>query len=140
VVFNVHNSAFGDEKELREQEMALLKQYLIEAYEQGNYVIAGGDWNQNPPGFNPSGITTYKTRENWPLPAEFMPAGWTWSFDPLLPTNRDVAAPFNPDTTRCTLLDFFLTSPNIEVTKIKTMDLGFMNSDHQPVIITVNLK
>jgi len=28
---------------------------MLDEFGKGNYVIAGGDWNQNPPGYKPSG-------------------------------------------------------------------------------------
>ncbi|MCB2221416.1 MAG: endonuclease/exonuclease/phosphatase family protein [Bacteroidetes bacterium] len=140
VVINVHNSAFGDEAELRKAELGLLKRYLIEEYEAGNFVIAGGDWNQNPPGFDHSMIRNYNSRENWSIENTYLPEDWNWSYDPSFPTNRDVAAPFDLQSTSCTILDYFVTSPNIEVLGIQTIDLGFEYSDHQPVIIKLKLQ
>ena len=32
-----------------------LKKKMLEEYAKGNYVIAGGDWNANPPDFKPEG-------------------------------------------------------------------------------------
>jgi endonuclease/exonuclease/phosphatase family metal-dependent hydrolase len=140
VVINVHNSAFGDEEALRNAELDLLKRYLLREYEAGNYVIAGGDWNQNPPGMDHSQIKKYKSRQGWPIEEGYLPSDWKWSFDPSLPTNRDVITPFEMDKTTCTILDFFITSPNIDVLRVQTIDLEFENSDHHPVIIQLKLE
>ena len=35
--------------------------------------------------------------------------------------------------------DGFIVSPNITVSAVETFDLGFENSDHNPVLMTVNL-
>lgn len=139
VVINVHNSAFVDEEEFRKAELELLRENLLKEFEAGNYVIAGGDWNQNPPDFDKEQIKKYKSRENWPIENDYLPADWTWSWDPSLPTNRDVKTPFELQTTQCTILDYFVTSPNIDVVNIQTIDLDFEYSDHQPVIINLKL-
>lgn len=140
VLINLHNSAFDDADELRKDEMEFIKQIITEEYEKGNYVISGGDWNQNPPGLNLDQIKQYKTRSVWPINKDFLPNGWNWAFDPSNPTNRDVHEPFNIQTTSCTVLDYFVTSPNIEVLETKTTDMGFEFSDHQPVLISLKLK
>jgi len=140
VLINLHNSAFEDADEMRKEELNLLKQLILEEYEKGNYVIAGGDWNQNPPDMDLRTIKKYSTRSVWPVEKDFLPEDWSWAFDPSKPTNRDVHEPFDLKSTTCTVLDYFVTSPNIEVISTKAVDLGFEFSDHQPVIITIRLK
>src|SRR5690606_33678797 len=51
VVMNVHNSAYDADGALKRQEMAFLRELFLEEYGKGNYVLAGGDWNQCPPYF-----------------------------------------------------------------------------------------
>jgi hypothetical protein len=36
-----------------------------------------------------------------------------------------------------TIIDFFVASPNLEVLDVAARDLGFLNSDHNPVRILV---
>jgi len=139
VVINIHNSAFSDEDELRKKELALLKDLLLEEYEKGNSVIAGGDWNQNPATMKEFDFKKYIGRKNWPIEAGFLPANWNWVYDASLPTNRSVNIPFDKSKTETTLIDFFVTSPNIEVLEVKTIDLEFEHSDHLPVRIRVKL-
>ncbi len=76
VVINVNNSAYSDEKELREAELELLHEYLIKEYNAGNYVVAGGDWNQNPPGMEVTKIGKYISHEVWPMDQNFLPVKW----------------------------------------------------------------
>jgi hypothetical protein len=38
------------------------------------------------------------------------------------------------------VIDGFILSPNVELKNVETMDLGFANSDHNPVLINVSLK
>ncbi len=140
VLLNIHNSAFEDATELREVELEFLKEFVIEEYEIGNYVIVGGDWNQNPPGSNLNKIKDYVSSEIWPIDENYLPDDWRWVYDPEIPTNRDVTEPFDKSTTTTTILDYFLVSPNIEILECKTVDMGFEFSDHQPVITKLELK
>ena len=140
VLLNIHNSAFDDADEFRKEELKFLKIFILNEYENGNYVVAGGDWNQNPPGSTIKNIRNYKSKEVWPIEEDYLPDGWNWAYDPYMPTNRDVKVPFDKNTTNTTILDFFLVSPNIKIVEIKTIDMGFEFSDHQPVITILMLK
>lgn len=140
LIYNIHNSAFDDATNLREQELVLLKELISADYQRGDYVVVGGDWNQNPAGWRLPLHPAYKLTTRWPIEPGYMPAGWTWAYDPKLPTNRDVHEPFQESSTTCTLLDFFLVSPNIRVEQVETLDLHFEHSDHQPVILTFRLE
>ena len=139
VVINTHNSAY-DDGTLRKQQMAYLKDFLLAEYDQGNYVIVGGDWNQTPYGLKPElpshrfdTINLTYVEKNYPAP------DWTWAFDPGLPTNRRVSVPYNPSTSLTTVIDYYLLSPNIEVTGARTVNVNFDFSDHQPVQLKARL-
>lgn len=140
IIFNIHNSAFDDASDLRGQELALLRKMIIEEYNKGNYVIIGGDWNQNPPEWKMPESSAYKLKSLWPIEDDYFPKDWNWAFDGSLPTNRDVDKPFQKNSTSCTLLDYFLVSPNIDIQHIETIDLGFSHSDHLPVVMRFILK
>lgn len=140
VLLNIHNSAYDDADALRNEELKLIKTIAMEEYEKGNFVIIGGDWNQNPPGLDINTIKNYKVRPERPMNSELMPKDWKWAFDNTLPTNRDVDQPFDKNKTNCTLLDFFLISPNVEVMDVRTFDLEFQHSDHLPVIMKIQLR
>ena len=71
---------------------------------------------------------------------DFLPQGWTWAFDKMTPTNRKLSTAYTKGETFTTLIDFYLTSPNVEVLKVETIDLDFQYSDHQPVKLEVKLK
>jgi endonuclease/exonuclease/phosphatase family metal-dependent hydrolase len=140
VVYNIHNSAFDDADALRDEELNLIRKQATQEYQNGNYVIIGGDWNQNPPGLAMNSAVPYKVKALRPIPADLMPDDWKWAFDSSLPTNRDVDKPFDKDSTLCQLIDFFLVSPNIDLIQIRTIDLEFENSDHLPVMMKIELK
>lgn len=138
---NVHNSAFSDAAAARQKELNLLKSLIEGLYRKGDYVIVGGDWNQNPPGFDPKlfvdGNKGYAFEH---VPETFRPEGWNWVVDRSQATNRNVNEPFVKGKTLTTIIDFFLVSPNVEVVSVKTHPNGFVNSDHQPVALKVKLK
>jgi endonuclease/exonuclease/phosphatase family metal-dependent hydrolase len=145
VLINTHNEAFDDGSH-RKKQLALLSDLMLAEYAAGNYVITGGDWNQNPVRFRDLEIGGVEDLGIWKFsngdvgreiePAiepDFFPEGWQWVFDPQSPTNRDVNQPYTKGKTPTTIIDFFVVSPNISVVEIKTDDLGFEWSDHQPV-------
>ena len=138
---NVHNSTFDKGAVLRKKELGTLKVFLDSLYLSGSYVIAGGDWNMNPRDFDKNSITSgdvAKTVEP-PLDPDFLP-GWRCAFDPSHPTNRDVDMPYHYGVSGTTIIDFFFVSPNIDVREVRTIPVGFENSDHQPVYLSVSLK
>jgi endonuclease/exonuclease/phosphatase family metal-dependent hydrolase len=141
VLINLHNSAFDDTGELRHQELGSIYQLITAEYDQGNYVIAGGDWNMNPPGFDPDLIrndSVFTVRHG--VDDGFLPPLWQWVWDPAVPTNRDVSRTYTRTETGTTLIDFFLISPNVELLRVEGQHLGFEFSDHHPVMLQVRLR
>jgi len=139
IIINTHNSAF-DDGNLRMTQLERLRTRMVEEYSKGNYVIAGGDWNMNPPGYDPGAFLNYPGFYVMTVPeTEFFPQGWTIAFDPDLPTNRKLDQPFRKGLTPGTIIDFFVISPNIELINIHTQDLFFQHSDHHPVILNAAL-
>ena len=142
VIINTHNSAYVYDSILRIEELQILKTKMLEEYAKGNYVITGGDWNQNPPGYKPLGnYNNHKFKASEvKMNDDFMPKGWHWAYDNSSPTNRsnDTSYIIGKNTTTC--LDYFLTSPNIEIVDVEVIDLYFKNSDHNPVYLKAKLK
>jgi len=139
VVINTHNSAY-DDGSLRKQQMEYLNEFLLDEYRKGNYIVVGGDWNQTPYGMKPElpnhlfdTINLTFIEKDYPEP------GWTWAYDTVTPTNRRVTAPYDPETTLTTVIDYYLLSPNIQAKYIKTIDAGFTFSDHNPVELAIRL-
>jgi endonuclease/exonuclease/phosphatase family metal-dependent hydrolase len=139
VIVNTHNSAY-DNGSLRTQQMNYLKDFLLNEYEQGNYLIVGGDWNQTPYGFRPELPSHQFDTKNLTYVEEGFPdQGWNWAFDPRLPTNRRVSVPYQQATSLTTVIDYFLLSPNIITEEVETIDTDFQFSDHQPVRLVARL-
>jgi len=139
ILINTHNEAF-DPGDIRKAQMEYLKNFMISEYQNGNYVIAGGDWNQCPPQFNPDFPANQVNTEQMVISADYLPSDWTWAYDNKNPSNRSVITAYDPATTTTTVIDFFLLSPNVETASVKCINLDFKNSDHNPVIIKAKLK
>jgi len=140
VVINTHNSAYDSGGSLKKEEMAYLKNILLQEFEKGNYIIVGGDWNQTPTNFNNN--TFKKIEESYdqiPIAKDYLPNNWQWIYDAGTATNRKLAKPFEVAYTFTTIIDFYLLSPNIEVISVKTDNLNFESSDHQPVNLNIKL-
>jgi endonuclease/exonuclease/phosphatase family metal-dependent hydrolase len=146
ICINTHNEAFDEGGTIRKAQMEMLREFVSNEYNSGNYVIAGGDWNQFPPNYKPafSGNKVFTGQiGNFNLmgiESDYMQGEWKWIYDPATPSFRTVMAAYDPATTPTSVCDFFLISPNIESVYVKCQDLGFANSDHNPVIMQVKLK
>ena len=142
LVINTHNSAY-DDGSLKKQEMDYLKTFLLNEYAKGNYIIVGGDWNQNPPELDQKIFGKKATAKRFvlnPIPIDYLPSEWNWIFNSEISSNRYLNMPYNKDESTKVTIDFYLASPNIEKVDVKVIDLDFKHSDHQPVICVVKLK
>lgn len=141
VVINTHNSAYDESGKLKEGELEVLKTHILNEHERGNYVVVGGDWNIAPPEFDTYGDKPFERGMSvvHNLEKDLLPAGWKWIYDPLMRTNRNLMYAYKTGETHTTLIDFFLVSPNIEALEVKTLDLGYEYSDHQPVKMKIKL-
>jgi endonuclease/exonuclease/phosphatase family metal-dependent hydrolase len=138
LLVNTHNEAF-DPGEIRKKQMEYLKNFVTQEYNKGNYIIAGGDWNQCPPDFKPEFAANKVNTEQMVIGSDFLPAEWMWVYDSKTPSNRTVKTAYDPAITATTVIDFFLLSPNVKALSVQTIDLGFANSDHNPVRMKVKL-
>ena len=134
VVINIHLSAFDIKGHAQRQQLQDLLQFAQRQYEQGHHVVIGGDLNMR------LAATDFAHRSDvddllWAraFPHEALPKGWQLAVDPATPTARAMDAPFVRGETYTTILDGFLYAPNVVLEQVKTSDLGFASSDHQPV-------
>jgi endonuclease/exonuclease/phosphatase family metal-dependent hydrolase len=146
VLINTHNEAFDEGGVIRKAQMEKLKEFVLAEFNSGNYVIAGGDWNQYPPDFKPAfqknkAFTGKVGNFNLVgIESDLMPGDWKWIYDPATPSLRTLVKAYDPAATPTSVCDIFLISPNIESVSVKCCDLGFANSDHNPVILRVKMK
>lgn len=143
IVLNIHNTAYDKTGVLKKKQVAFFKDLAMKEYEAGNYVIAGGDWNQLPPGVSSDEFMMKKLDKRnykYNIPADLFPSDWEWASDNCIPTCRDSSTPFVKGKSRVFLIDYYLVSPNVEVIQTKCINYNFEHSDHQPVMMNVRLK
>lgn len=141
VAVNLHLEAYDDGEGKKAQTDALID-ILQREYEKGNYVVAGGDFNQTFPGS--LDIFPIKNPELWTpgiVDEDALPEGWNLIYDTSTPSCRLLNQPYDPGSadTQYYVIDGFITSPNIKTDAIETIDLGFANSDHNPVRLQITL-
>lgn len=142
VTVNLHLEAY-DDGEGKIAQTNMLKSIIEGEYEKGNYVIAGGDFNQIFPGGLEAWPNTHP--ENWMpgvLEEDMLEEGWSFAYDLDVPSCRLLNQPYDPEDTENTqyyVIDGFIISPNVELVEVETLDLGFEDSDHNPVVLTVSL-
>jgi endonuclease/exonuclease/phosphatase family metal-dependent hydrolase len=141
VIINTHNSYYVQDDSLRLLELNVLKNRILSEYESGTYVVVGGDWNKLPPGFNKENNLITEPVQNTvkSISRNFLPEDWCWAYDDKHPTNRALNKKYKKGNTSISIIDFFVVSPNIEVIEVKTIPLGFENSDHHPVYLKIRL-
>ena len=143
VLVNLHLEAY-DDGEGKLAQTKQLEEFLISEYEKGNYVIAGGDFNQSFPGSHE--LYPIKQPELWMpggIPGDMMPEGWSLGYDISVPTCRLLNQPYEPgdeEHTQHYVIDGYIVSPNVELVSIETLDEGFENSDHNPILMKAKLK
>ncbi len=143
VVVNLHLSAYDAGGSLRKRQLAFLRDFMTKEYADGNYVIVGGDWNNVMPGISMDEFE-YTTPKKYldiylNLPEGWTPKGWTWAFDPKVPSLRSDEKPYVKGENFRTVIDGFVISPNVRLLSVKTYDLEFEYSDHNPVEMSVEL-
>lgn len=142
VLVNLHLEAYSSQSG-REAQMDHLYALLEAEQAKGNYVIAGGDFNQSFPG----------SLEKYPLPEDAdwlpgqlseddLPQGFSFACDLGTPTCRALNKPYdgNRDTLLTYVIDGFIVSSNVKVNSVQTVDLNFRNTDHQPVVMEFTLQ
>lgn len=140
VTVNLHLEAY-DDGERKKQQTLMLKKILEEESQKGNYVIAGGDFNQT---FDTVDLKDFPQNEKLWKPGKIETEIFADDFYTLMdsgnPTCRSLDKPF--DSTKdfqFYVIDGFIVSKNIQVKKIETVQLNFENSDHNPVLLEVVL-
>jgi endonuclease/exonuclease/phosphatase family metal-dependent hydrolase len=150
-VINVHLSAY-DDGTMRMEEMEALKTLMLEEYDEGNYVIVGGDFNQTfPQAIIENGESDFeylfelKNDEFWQaFPMDgiwFEENDFSFGVDITKPSCRLLHQAYdteNPDNNQYYLIDGFIVSNNLNIDTVETLDENFVYSDHNPVKITIN--
>lgn len=145
VLINLHLEAYDDGTGKLAQ-TNMLKELIMKEIDAGNYVIAGGDFNQ---AFSNVDSSAYPQHEGLWVPAiididdfgediDFYTgdnAPSCRSLDKVLAT----AQSSDPEDFQYYIIDGFLVSSNISVNEITTRDMRFEFSDHNPLVLKFEL-
>ena len=140
LLYNVHLSAYTSDGTIAEEQMALLFSDMLAEYKEGNYVIAGGDFNKDLLGNSAEIFGVSGEDYTWaqPVDPELIPAGLSL-VAPLneatpVPSCRNADRPYGPDNF-VLVVDGFVVSDNVSVTDSSAVDTCFRWSDHNPVYL-----
>lgn len=143
VLVNLHLEAY-DDGEGKKAQTQVLRNVLQKEMDAGNYVIAGGDFNQT---FSNTDISAFPTiTGKWhagSIAVQDFDNSWQMLMDHTQPSCRSLDQPYaGADKTNFQyyVIDGFIVSANIQVNSCQTQNLQFQNSDHNPVIMEVTLK
>jgi endonuclease/exonuclease/phosphatase family metal-dependent hydrolase len=143
VLVNLHLEAY-DSGEGKIAQTNMLRQVLQAEVDAGNYVIAGGDFNQV---FSNTDTSAYPVYDGlWQpgsIDVEEFGDDFTFITDSSVPTCRSLDKVYlgaDKDSFQYYIIDGFIVSANITIDSCKTQDLGFVCSDHNPVVLEVTLK
>ncbi|WP_313129861.1 endonuclease/exonuclease/phosphatase family protein [Anaerocolumna sp.] len=141
VLFNLHLEAY-DSGEGKIAQSKMLADILEKEYEKGNYVIAGGDFNQMFEGYKQYPILE---QENWMpgiITKKDIPDTFSIAVDDSIPTCRLLNEPYTGsyENSQMYIIDGFIVSNNIQVENVNVIPTEFQYSDHQPVKLTFTFK
>ena len=141
VLVNLHLEAY-DSGEGKVAQTKKLMSLLSLEYNKGNYVIAGGDFNQT---FEGADVFPKLEGNLWQAGSLYnsdLANGLRFVFDASSPSCRSLDKPYTGDREnhQFYLIDGFILSDNVKVNLVETVDLNFVFSDHNPVHLEVTLQ
>lgn len=143
VLINSHMSAYDEGGKIRAQQLELLNAVMEEEYQEGNYVIVGGDFNHALGEAVAEGFASEQKFPEWVsilTQAEIAEGIQIQQAENELevPTCRGADIPYTKGVTYTTVVDGFLVSDNIKATA-ENIDTDFRYSDHNPVRLQFEL-
>lgn len=143
VIVNSHMSAYDKGGNIRRKQLEILKVFMKEEKNKGNYVIIGGDFNHDYANTK----TLYMGDKKVPdwvfdLSDKDLIDGYNFvipSNKNLFGTCRGAESPYDKEKTYQVVIDGFIVSDNIEATST-IIDTEYIASDHQPVMLKFKLK
>ena len=142
VLVNLHLEAYDSGAGKTAQTRTLVS-FLRSEIEKGNYVIAGGDFNQY---FSEEDAETYAVRKGlWKpgiLERDLFGDGLILLSDGAVPSCRSLDQPYagaDPKGFQYYAIDGFIVSDNVEILSIQTQNVGFEATDHNPVLLIFRL-
>ena len=145
ILYNLHLSAYTSDGTIATEQLRLLTADMLEEYEKGNYVVAGGDFNKDLLGNSGEIFGVSGEAFTWAQPIDMgsIPEGLTLvnslDADNPVPSCRNADGPYVPGESFVLTVDGFIVSGNVRVTDCHVIDEGFACSDHNPVKMTFEL-
>ncbi len=143
ILYNVHLSAYTSDGKISAEQLKMLSADMKAQYDNGNYIIAAGDFNKDLLGDSGQYFKRSDGEFNWakPFETELLPQGIAVYSGTNAPTCRNADSAFKGDGSDFVLsVDGVLVSDSIEVLLCETVDTGFKYSDHNPVKLEFRLK
>lgn len=144
VLVNVHLSAYDEGGIYRAKQWKQLNNFFKEEVDKGNYIVCGGDFNHdisNDPNFD--GFPTKQEKPEWVYELNdsdlIQNLGLSFKTSTNAPTCRSTDMPYEKGVNYTVVIDGFITSSNVEVLLVETIDADFMYSDHNPVMLKFRL-
>ena len=143
VIVNSHMSAYDKGGNIRKKQLEMLKVFMKEEKEKGNYVIIGGDFNHD----YANSKTLYMGDKKVPdwvfdLSDKDLIEGYKFVVPVnknLYGTYRGAESPYDKNKTYQVVVDGFIVSSNIEA-ESEIINTDYIASDHQPVVLKFKLK
>ncbi len=142
VLVNFHLEAY-DDGEGKKAQTAQLRSFLEQEADAGNYVIAGGDFNQT---FNCIDTSAYSVIEGSWQPGNIDEKEFENNFniimDNRVPSCRSLKTPYrgvDPSQIQFYVIDGFIVSDNFEILDYETIDGQFKYSDHNPLVVKMHI-
>ena len=143
VLVNLHLEAY-DNGEGKEKQTKMLQEILQMEVDDGNYVIAGGDFNQAFSGVDTS-MYPKISEDLWQpgeIDTDLFGEDLTLVTDNSAPSCRSLDQSYagaDHEKFQYYLIDGFIVSSNVTVESVETQNLNFKNSDHNPILMKVTL-
>lgn len=145
VLVNVHLSAYDKGGIYRSKQWKQLNDFFVEEVNKGNYIVCGGDFNHdisNDLSFD--GFPTTQKKPEWvyTLSNKDLVQNLGLNFRTAInaPTCRSTDMPYIKGENYTVVIDGFITSSNVEVVFVENIDVDFLYSDHNPVLMKFILK
>lgn len=140
VTVNLHLEAYDDTGGAMKQYEEMLD-FMKGEVKKGNYVVAGGDFNQTFSNVKTEGTGSYG-KDTWrPKMIEVKEDDFFYLMDGDTPSCRSLERIYDgrEDFPKY-VIDGFIVSKNIEVKEFHVLPLNFKHSDHNPVHLKIKLK
>lgn len=138
-LINLHLSAYTSDGTISAEQFMILLNDMALLSAEGDYVIAGGDFNKDLLGNSPEVFGVSGADYTWaqPLPVSWIPDQLSLvsslDEDHPVPSCRNADKPYVPGESFVLIVDGFIVSDNVQVISAQVEDEGFAFSDHNPV-------